>query len=78
MRHVGAAQRAHQSDLAQQPIDAGRVGPRAGHPQHHALVTAQDQIKGVLRAPGQLFQHGLFAFAGGAIRVQPASQHACI
>jgi len=48
MRHVGAAQRAHQPNLAQQSVDAGRVGPGPGHPQHHALVTALDQIESVL------------------------------
>ena len=52
MRHVGAAQRAHQSDLAEQPVDAGCVGPGAGHAQHHAVVAAVDQIEGVLRSTG--------------------------
>ena len=48
VRDVGAGQRAHQPDLAQQAVDAGGVGARTGHPQHHALAAALDQVQGVL------------------------------
>src|SRR5271166_1764290 len=70
--------RTHQSDLAEQPVDTGRVGAGAGHPQHHALVTTLDQVERVLRAPGQLFEDGLYTVAGCAVSVQPTSQHPCV
>ena len=78
MWHIGPAQRADQSDLAQQPVDAGRVGAGAGHAQHHAMVAAMDQVQRVLRAPGQLLEDRFFAVTGSRVRVQPAPQYHCI
>ena len=75
MRDIGPAQRAYQSDLAQQPVDAGCVGAGAGHAQHHAMVAAMDQVQRVLRAAGQLLEDRFFAVAGSLVRVQPAPQY---
>ena len=76
VRDVGAGQRPDQADLPQQAVDAGGVGAGAGHPQHHALAAALDQVQGVLRTALELFEHRLFAGAGRAVRVQPASKNA--